>query len=445
MSESVEARMFAPTSWGTPRTMADIDRRSVVAGAIGNMLEWYDFAVFGFVASAISSQFFPSDDRLAGLLNTFAVFAVGYLARPLGGALFGHLGDRIGRKRALQISIVMMAVPTSLIAVLPTHAEIGVWAAVLLVLLRLAQGFSVGGEFIGSICYLVEVAPINKRGLFGSYAVFSTVGGMLLGSAVAAGLNLALSPEAIAAWGWRLPFLGGVVLGFAGWKLRRQLLETPAFDDIVRQGRTSPHPVLRAMRQMPVEVAQVGIMVTLLGVGIYTLFIWMPTYLTHIVAPPVPHALIVNTLAMALMIALMPVAGRLTDRIGYKPVLVGAMIATAIVVYPLFVWIDTGGVMAMIVAMTVFAVVNGFLQGPTPVAMAAQFPVEIRCSAMAAGYNVSMAVFGGTAPLIATWLIGRTGNLAAPAWYVAVIAAISAAATLTLKGQYQLNDPSSGK
>jgi MFS transporter, MHS family, proline/betaine transporter len=424
-------------------TMADINKRSVVAGAIGNMLEWYDFAVFAFVAAAISSQFFPSDDRLAGLLNTLAVFAVGYLARPLGGILFGHLGDRIGRKRALQVSIVSMAIPTSLVACLPTHAEIGVWAAVLLTLLRLAQGFSVGGEFIGSICYLVEVAPLNKRGLFGSFAVFSTVGGMLLGSAVATGLNFALSPEAMAEWGWRLPFLGGIVLGFVGWRLRRHLYETPAFEEIVSQKKTVQHPALRAVRQMPVEVLQVGAMVLLLGVGIYTLFIWMPTYLTHILTPPVPHALIVNTLAMILMISLMPVAGRLSDRLGYKPVLVSAMVVTAIVVYPLFLWIDSRGLVAMIVAMMVFAIVNGFLQGPTPVAMAAQFPVEIRYSAMAVGYNVSMAVFGGTAPVVATWLISKTSDLAAPAWYLTAVAVTSAVATLTLKGQYHLQKSSS--
>ena len=158
-----------------------IDKRSVAAGAIGNTLEWYDFAVFGYFAAAIGAQFFPGDDKIAGLLNTFAVFAVGYLARPIGGVLFGIVGDRIGRRRALQVSVLAMAVPTSLIAVLPTHAEIGIWAAVLLVVLRLAQGFSVGGEFIGSISYLVEVAPPRRRGLYGSFAVFSAVGGMLLG------------------------------------------------------------------------------------------------------------------------------------------------------------------------------------------------------------------------------------------------------------------------
>lgn len=416
--------------------MADINRRSVVAGSIGNMLEWYDFAVFGFFASAISRQFFPSDDAIAGLLNTFAVFAVGYLARPLGGLLFGHLGDRIGRKRALQISVLAMAVPTSLIAVLPTHAEIGIWAAVLLCLLRLAQGFSVGGEFIGSICYLVEVAPPGRRGLYGSFAVFSTVGGMLAGSAVAAGVGLVLSAEAIADWGWRLPFLGGLVLGAVGWTLRRRLLETPAFAEIVAQGRLVAHPARQALRQVPLQVVQTGLMVMLLVVAIYTMFIWMPTYLTEIVKPPVGHVLVVNTLAMILLIGVMPLAGNLADRFGYKPVLAGAMIAAGLLVMPLFVWIDTGGFVAMVVAMIVFAVINGFLQGPTPVAMAAQFPVELRYSGMAVGYNISAGLFGGTAPLVATWLISETGNLASPAWYLVAITVASLIATLTLKGRY---------
>jgi MHS family proline/betaine transporter-like MFS transporter len=422
----------------TTTPASGVNKRSVVAGAIGNMLEWYDFAVFGFFAVAIGGQFFPSDDRLAGLLNTFAVFAVGYLARPIGGVLFGYLGDRIGRKRALQVSIVAMAVPTSLIAVLPTHAEIGVWAAVLLALLRLAQGISVGGEFIGSICYLVEVAPRGRRGLYGSFAVFSTVGGMLLGSAVAALLNLLLGPEAIAAWGWRLPFLGGIVLGLVGWRLRRRLHETPEFAAIEASGRTVPHPGLRALRDMPVEIFQIGAMVLLLGVGIYTLFIWMPTYLTHIVTPPLPHAFVVNTLAMALMIALMPAAGALTDRLGHKTVLVAAMLATAVLVYPLFVWVDGASFTATVVAMIVFAMLSGFLQGATPVALAAQFPVEIRFSAMAVGYNISMAIFGGTAPYVATWLIHETGSLASPAWYIAAVAVVSAVATLSLKGRPHL-------
>jgi MHS family proline/betaine transporter-like MFS transporter len=151
---------------------------------VGNLLEWYDFAVFGYFAPFIGAQFFPSDDPILGLINTFGVFAAGYLARPIGGVLFGQIGDRLGRKRALQLSIVLMAVPTTLIAFLPTHAQVGILAPVLLVILRLAQGISVGGEFIGSCCYLVEAAPTGRRGFFGSWSTFGTIGGMLVGSAI---------------------------------------------------------------------------------------------------------------------------------------------------------------------------------------------------------------------------------------------------------------------
>lgn len=421
--------------------MPDVDRRAVFAGAIGNALEWYDFAVFGFFAPVISTQFFPADDRLAGLINTFGVFAAGYLMRPIGGFVFGHIGDRLGRRRALLISIVAMAIPTSLMAALPTHAEVGVLAAVLLVVLRLAQGMSVGGEFMGSITYLVEVAPPGRRAFFGSWSVFSTVSGMLAGSAVAALFFGILSSDQMADFGWRLPFLGGILIGGLGLWLRLGLKETPAFKDLEASAGIAKNPLGQALREMPLRILQLGAMVMLLGVGIYVLFIWMPTYLTHMVSPPVSSALTINTVAMIVLVCLMPVAGITADRIGYKPVLAGTMIATAIVVYPLFVWIDTGALFAVIVAQLVFAIINGFLQGPTPVAMVDQFPVHLRYSAMATGYNITIAVFGGTAPLVATWLIQQTGDLTAPAWYLAVVAVISLVATLTLKRR---SDPGSG-
>lgn len=418
--------------------MAKVEKRLVIAGAVGNALEWYDFAVFGFFATAISAQFFPSDDPLAGLVNTFGVFAAGYLVRPLGGVLFGHIGDRLGRKRALQISIVAMAIPTSLMAVLPTHEDLGVMAAVLLVVLRLAQGFSVGGEFIGSICYLVEVAPKNRRGLYGSGAVFSAVGGMLLGSAVAATLNAVLSDQAILDWGWRLPFLGGLLIGTFGWWMRARIDETPEFLKLMEAGGGSAGPLVEALRLMPLRVVHVGAIVILLGVAIYTLFIWMPTYLTHIVEPPIPHALLINTCAMVVLIVMMPIAGLAADRWSYKTVLAGASLGLAIVVYPLFAWIDTAVIFAVIVAQIIFALLNGAIQGPMPFAMVSMFPVQIRYSAMALGYNTTLAIFGGTAPLVATWLIKETGNLAAPAWYLAVIAVVTAVATLLLRpGVYQ--------
>ena len=407
--------------------------RKIISAAVGNVLEWYDFAVFGFFAPFISMQFFPSDDAISGLINTFGVFAAGYLVRPIGGVLFGRIGDRIGRKRALQISIVAMALPTTLIAFLPTHAEIGVWAAVLLVILRLTQGISVGGEFIGSICYLVEVAPAGRRGFFGSFAVLSAVAGMLLGSAVAAVLHGLLTAEQLEAWGWRLPFLGGVLIGLFGWWMRRTLEETPTFLELSAAGGIERQPLTAALREMPGRVCRVGAIVMLLGVAIYTLFIWMPTYLTHIVKPAVPHALLINTCAMGLLIALMPLAGALSDKIGPKPVLGAGALITALFAYPLFSWIDGGTLIAVIIAQIVFAVINGAVQGPIPAAMVSLFPARLRYSAIAVGYNISLAVFGGTAPLVATWLIHRTGDLAAPAWYLIGIAVITCLVTLTLR------------
>lgn len=413
--------------------MATIDTRAVVAGAIGNLLEWYDFAVFGFFAPVIATQFFPSDDPIAGLINTLGVFAAGYLVRPIGGILFGLMGDRLGRKRALKLSIIVMAVPTSLIALLPNHAEVGVLAAVLLVILRLGQGLAVGGEFIGSICYLVEHAPTERRATYGSCAVIGAVGGMLLGSGIAALLHGLLSDGEIAAWGWRLPFLGGPVMGVVGWWLRRTLAESPAFLEILEAGAIERHPFRRALQEMPLRVLQIFAMVTLLGVAVYTLFVWMPTYLTHIVTPPISHTLLINTLAMGLMVAMMPVAGLTADRLSAKGVLAVAAVALAVVVAPLFAWIDTGTLMAVIGAQTIFAVINGFIQGPTPLALVNAFPTRLRYSALAVGYNLSLALFGGTAPLVATYLIHRTGDLTSPAWYLIAIAVISLIATVTLR------------
>jgi MHS family proline/betaine transporter-like MFS transporter len=412
--------------------MTQINKRSILGGAIGNVLEWYDFAVFGFFAPAISAQFFPSDDPLAGLLKTFGVFAAGYLMRPIGGFLFGRIGDRMGRKRALEISIVAMAVPTSLIAVLPTHAQAGVMAAALLVILRLAQGISVGGEFIGSVCYLVEAAPPKRRCFYGSWSVCGAISGMLLGSAVAAALHGLLSEAALQSWGWRLPFLGGLLVGAVGFWLRRNLVESPEFLEVLRAGKLEANPLLQALRETPGRIFQLACLVLLLGVSIYILFIWMPTYLTHIVKVPISGVLAINTGAMAFLLALMFLMGMLCDRVGTRPVLLASSLGTALLAYPLFAWIDGGTLFAVVMAQVIFAVLVSGIQSPIPAAMVSMFPVRLRYSAIAAGYNITLAIFGGTAPLVATWLIHTTGQLTSPAWYLVAVALVSFFAALRL-------------
>ena len=311
-------------------------------GAIGNVLEWYDFAVFGFVAPLMSDQFFPASDKTSALVNTFGVFAAGYLARPIGGVLFGQIGDRLGRKRALQLSVALMAIPTSLITILPTHHQVGLLAPVLLVVLRLMQGLSVGGELIGSSTYLVEIGETNRRASSGSWSFFGAVLGILLGSAAASLVHHLLTDAQISAWGWRVPFLGGLLIGVVGWMMRRGLTETMAFVELQREGKIERQPVIQALKETPLQVVRAAGIVSAFGAAFYTLFVWMPTYLMNFVKPPIDDAFLINTLAIGLLLVLMPPAGRLADRIGYKAVIALSMLGLALAVYPLFRWIDGG-------------------------------------------------------------------------------------------------------
>ncbi|MFT5140615.1 MAG: MHS family proline/betaine transporter-like MFS transporter [Lysobacterales bacterium] len=404
-----------------------------LAGTVGNVLEWYDFAVYGFLAPIMSPLFFPAEDTLSGLINTYGIFAAGYLMRPIGGVIFGHIGDRVGRKKALQLSIALMAIPTVLVGLLPVHAHIGASAALLLVLLRLLQGISVGGELIGSMSYMVETAPPGRRGISGSWSVCSGVAGILLGSLVATTLGSLLSPEAMSSWGWRVPFLSGVIIFAVGSWLRRSLIESPEFTAAAENNENQGNPLLEVLREMPLRVLHMSVSILLFATSFYMLFVWMPTYLTRIVEPAVDHALMVNTVAMILLLVMIPLGGSLSDRYGRKPVMLVATAVLGISIYPLFLVLDQGVMMYALVIQLLFAALLGMIQGPLPAFMVESFPVRARYTAIGLSYNITLAIFGGSAPLVATWLIQATNNLASPAIYLAGLALISFISMALLK------------
>lgn len=400
-------------------------RKLELAGSVGNVLEWYDFAVYGFLAPIMSPLFFPSEDQLSGLINTYGIFAAGYLMRPIGGIFFGHIGDLMGRKKALQLSIAMMAIPTVLVGLLPVHNQVGVVAAFLLVLLRLIQGVSVGGELIGSMSYLVETAPPNRRGLCGSWSVCGAIVGILVGSLVVTILTKTLGAEAMSAWGWRVPFLGGIVIFLIAKWLRSSLEETPEFMASKQEEAPKKNPLGEVIREMPIRVLHMSASILLFGTSFYTLFVWMPTYLTDIVKPPLENALTINTISMVLLLAMIPVGGILADRFGQKPVMLWATGVLGVIVYPIFLFIDHGILWHAVISQLVFAFLLGLIQGPLPSFMVDCFPIKNRYTAIGLSYNITLAIFGGTAPMVCTWFIKTTGDMASPAIYLAVLAAIS--------------------
>lgn len=409
--------------------------RSALGGIVGNVLEWYDFAVFGYFAPIIGQQFFPSDDPNSSTLNAFGVFAAGYFMRPVGGFLFSQLGDKLGRKKALELSVLMMAIPTTLLGLLPTHAQIGFVAALLMVILRLIQGISVGGEYVGSIAFVTEMAPSNMRGLWGSLTTCGTIGGIMLGSAVATIFHHFLDPEHLASYGWRIPFLFGAIVGLVGLWLRIGLKETDQFERIKHSGSIQRHPLVDALTSHRREFVRLLVLLLLLSGGFYALFVWWPTYLTKIIKPPISHALLVNTIAMVILMLAAPVAGLCSDIYGRRSIILLGMAGVALFAYPLTVWTDHGQFTAALISQIIFALFMGFALGPLPATMSEMFPTRNRYSAVAVAYNLTVGWVGGTAPLVCTWATVHTGDLAAAAYYLMALSLASICSAIGLQSK----------
>ncbi|HET9583942.1 MAG TPA: MFS transporter [Bradyrhizobium sp.] len=297
--------------------------KTVAAGMIGNLLEWYDFAIYGYFAAAIGRHFFPHQDPVAQLLSAFGVFAVGYLMRPVGGALIGHIGDRFGRRAALTFSVVAMAIPTFLIGLLPGYATIGLAAPVALTLLRMVQGLSVGGEYTSSMVFLVEHAPERRRGLMGALASCGATAGILLGSAVGAGFAATMSSAALEAWGWRIPFLLGLVVGIAGYLLRRHVQETLPTE------RRQRAPIVETLRDHWRVVLGIAGLSAFFAAGFYVTFVYLVSWLQTADGIAPARALEINSFSMAVVLPITIAAGWLSDRSGRKPFLLLATILGA--------------------------------------------------------------------------------------------------------------------
>ena len=407
--------------------------RAVTAGGIGNVLEQYDNLIYAYSAALLGSLFFSTGDPVSNLLATFGVFAVGFLMRPLGALFFGNIGDRFGRKRALVLSVALMAACTTAIGLLPTYQNIGVWATVLLIVLRLLQGFSVGGEWAGSTAFIVEYAPQAKRGLYGSYQQVSTAVGFLLASGISAGMSTWFSPDDLLAWAWRIPFLLAALTGVVALWLRFGMEETPRFEEAIAKDELVKNPLRQSMRTQFPNVAR-GFGFTLLWTVAYFLFLtFIPTYLTQYNGVGSSVAKLSATFGIALFAVLIPFAGWLSDRFGRRPLLLISTIGFALLSWPVLALMGVGSVVAIYGGWVVLAVLLALFSGPGPAALAEMFPTGVRYSALSIGYNIAVAAFGGTAPVLAVWVIKVTGVTTSPAFIAIAAAIITTFVVLSMK------------
>ncbi|TDD36447.1 MFS transporter [Nonomuraea terrae] len=413
-----------------PTKLTPAQRKAIVAGAIGNTVEWVDWAIYTTFASIFSRQFFPSGDSTASLLSTLAVFAVGFLMRPIGGAILGAYGDRHGRKKGLTLTISLMAGASFAIAICPGYETIGIAAPIVLVLARLVQGFSAGGEFGTSSAFLVESAARGRRAFAGSWQQVSVGGGVLIASALGTVLTSTLDEAALQSWGWRIAFLLGGLLGLVGLWLRVSVPETEAFAKVRSSGRTRANPLVSMVRDHPRAALRVA-GVTIAGTLLYYIWVsYMPTYAHVTTGIPLNQALLANTIAVLVFLILLPFGGLLSDLVGRKPTMLAFAVGFLVLAWPAFQFLDGGfgSLLAIELAGMVFLV--GY-SANCAVIMAEQFPAEVRTTGIGLPYALAVAIFGGTAPYVTTWL-SSSGHGDKVWLYVAAAALVGVAVYATM-------------
>ncbi|WP_045295810.1 MULTISPECIES: glycine betaine/L-proline transporter ProP [Streptomyces] len=401
-------------------------KRAVKAAALGNAMEWFDFGVYSYIAVTLGKVFFPSGNPTAQLLSTFGAFAAAFLVRPLGGMVFGPLGDRVGRQKVLAVTMIMMAAGTFAIGLIPSYATIGVGAPVLLLAARLVQGFSTGGEYAGASTFIAEYAPDKRRGFLGSWLEFGTLAGYIGGAGLVTIMTALLSADDLTSWGWRIPFLIAGPMGIIGLYLRLRLEETPAFAAEAEKAENNrPKTPLREMvtGQWRALLLCVGL-VLVFNVTDYMLLSYMPSYLTGQLHYDETHGLLVVLGVMAVMMIAQPFVGALTDRVGRRPVIATGCAGFLLLSVPALLLIRQGSLLAVALGMGALGMLLVCFTASMPSALPALFPTKVRYGSLSIGFNVSVSLFGGTTPLVVTALIGATGNMMMPAYYMMAAAVI---------------------
>ena len=401
--------------------------RAIVASAIGNATEWFDYGIYAYGVTYISGALFPGDTGEA-VLFALATFAISFLVRPLGGIFWGSLGDRLGRKSVLAMTILLMSGATLCVGLIPSYDSIGFWAPLLVILLRMVQGFSTGGEYGGAATFMAEYAPDDRRGFYGSFLEFGTLAGFSLGAFLMLAFSLLLGDQAMHAWGWRVPFLIAAPMGLIGMYLRAKMDDTPVFRAHEAASEIKSSLGLIALTRhhwRPMLV--VGGLVIALNVINYTLLSYMPTYLQRRIGLSPDEALAVPLVGMLFMMLLLPFAGRLSDRVGRHPMWRFSLIGLLLLVTPLYMLMGTGPVGAC-----VSFILLGLLYVPQLATISAtfpaMFPTHVRFTGFASAYNISTSIFGGTAPAISSGLITVTGNELMPAYYMMATCLVGLAA-----------------
>ena len=402
--------------------------KAVISSSIGNALEWYDVLIYGTMAVIIAKLFFPTDNQTISLLITFATFGVSFFMRPLGAIVIGIYSDRVGRKAALTLSIFLMMLGTLMIAIMPTYSQIGIWASVGIVLARLIQGFSAGGEFGSSTTFLVEHAP-RRRGFFSSWQVASQ--GLSIACAAIAGAMIYafLTEEQLYSWGWRLPFIFGLMIGPVGYYIRRTLDESPEFAEV----EPSKNPLRDLISQQKWTLLIATGCVVMATVSVY-LVVYMPTYAVRELGMSSTSSFIATILSGGIMMFLSPIIGHYSDKYGRIPFMFVSSLLFVLLTYPLFAWLSIGpGFMKLLVIQGVVGLLMTIYFASMPALISEVFPVQVRGTGMSLSYNIAVMICGGFAGVIITWLIDVTGNSLAVTFYVIAGALVSVIATIAAR------------